>query len=97
MPAPSFESLANGPAGIIHQAHSLPDQSSLHLTISANQRNTWADFLELALPAAVSLASEEDHTLRESLPLDFTSYMVRTHVLRRAIDLCLTCAILGCI
>ena len=72
----------NCPAGIIHQAHSLPDQSSLHLTISANQRNTWADFLELALPAAVSLASEEDHTLRESVPLDFTSYMVCTLVLQ---------------
>ena len=64
-------------AGTIHQAQSLPDQSSLHLTISANQRNTWADFFALALPAAINLASDEEVSLRESLPLDFTSYMVR--------------------
>lgn len=64
-------------AGTIHQAQSLPDQSSLHLTISANQRNTWADFCALALPAAIDLACDEDISLRESLPLDFTSYMVR--------------------
>ena len=64
-------------AGTIHQAQSLPDQSSLHLTISANQRNTWADFFALALPAAIDLAFDEDISLRESLPLKFTSYMVR--------------------
>ena len=64
-------------AGTIHQAQSLPDQSSLHLTISANQRNTWADFFALALPAAIDLACDEDVSLRESLPLNFTSYMVR--------------------
>ena len=64
-------------AGTIHQAQSLPDQSSLHLTVSANQRNTWADFCALALPAAIDLACDEDASLRESLPLNFMSYMVR--------------------
>lgn len=64
-------------AGVIHQAQAQPGQSSLHLTISANQRNTWADFLELALPAAVRIASEEVPEMRESLPAHSTSYMVR--------------------
>jgi len=63
---------------VIHQAQAQPGQSSLHLTISANQRNTWADFLELALPSAIHIASEEVKGLRESLPLNFTSYMVRS-------------------
>eukprot|EP00854_Cymbomonas_tetramitiformis_P033925 gene33925-43836_t len=34
------------PRGCIHQAVSCPDQHSLHITISAFQRCTWADFLQ---------------------------------------------------
>lgn len=33
------------PRGAIHQAEALPQEHSLHVTISVNQRRTWADFL----------------------------------------------------
>lgn len=33
------------PRGAIHQAEALPGEHSLHVTISVNQRRTWADFL----------------------------------------------------
>lgn len=36
------------PRGTIHQAEALPGQHSLHLTLSANQRKTWLDFLAAA-------------------------------------------------
>ena len=36
------------PRGTIHQAEALRGDHSLHLTISANQRNTWLDFLTAA-------------------------------------------------
>ena len=41
---------------------------SLHLTISVSQRNTWADFLAVALPRAVELAAASNVELRRSLP-----------------------------
>jgi hypothetical protein len=33
------------PRGAIHQAEALPQEHSLHVTVSVNQRRTWADFL----------------------------------------------------
>ena len=36
------------PRGTIHQAEALPGRAALHVTISANQRKTWADFLAAA-------------------------------------------------
>jgi len=37
------------PRGTIHQAESLPDGSSLHLTVSADHQRSWADLLEASL------------------------------------------------
>lgn len=37
------------PRGTIHQAESRPDGPSLHLTVSADHRRSWADFLEATL------------------------------------------------
>ncbi len=64
------------PAGTIHQAESLPGAHSLHLTLSVNQRNTWADFLKVLLPRAVQLAAEEDPDLRRAMPREYMTYMV---------------------
>ncbi|CAL5225676.1 g8539 [Coccomyxa viridis] len=75
------------PRGVIHQAQAESGMSSLHLTISANQHNTWADFLELALPAAVRIASEEVLEMRESLPQHFTSYMGVMHSTDEALEI----------
>lgn len=38
------------PRGLIHQAVSPPGYHSLHLTVSTNQHNTWADLLEVGGP-----------------------------------------------
>jgi bifunctional lysine-specific demethylase and histidyl-hydroxylase NO66 len=47
------------PRGTIHQAEALEGEHSLHVTISANQRTSWADFVAAAMqarsaPAAVA-------------------------------------------
>ncbi|BDA40833.1 Ribosomal oxygenase 1 [Coccomyxa sp. Obi] len=63
------------PRGTIHQAQALPEAHSLHLTVSANQRNSWADFLEVALPRALQLAAEECVDLRRAMPLGYMQYM----------------------
>ena len=34
------------PRGTIHQASTLPDSHSLHITVSTFQKNSWADLLE---------------------------------------------------
>ncbi|CAI5511339.1 unnamed protein product [Closterium sp. Naga37s-1] len=67
------------PRGIIHQAEAVDDQHSLHLTISASQRNTMADFLHLALPRAIEVAAEEHVLLRHSLPRDLFDFMGVMH------------------
>lgn len=36
------------PRGTLHQAEALPEEHSLHLTVSANQQKTWLDFLAVA-------------------------------------------------
>ena len=56
------------PRGCIHQAVSLPESHSLHVTLSTGHANTWADLLELALPAALAEAAEELPAMRAGLP-----------------------------
>lgn len=77
------------PRGWIHQAETvtrpshLPkvpgvkDDHSLHLTVSAMQNWSWADFLELLIPEALegAAASDKSTSLREGLPVNFLSYM----------------------
>eukprot|EP01006_Ploeotia_vitrea_P047000 TRINITY_DN67078_c4_g1_i3.p1 TRINITY_DN67078_c4_g1~~TRINITY_DN67078_c4_g1_i3.p1 ORF type:complete len:674 (-),score=332.69 TRINITY_DN67078_c4_g1_i3:17-2014(-) len=67
------------PRGTIHQAVSTPDEHSLHMTISTGMRNTYHDYLLHALPAAVELASQENHSMRESLPHRYMDYMGLIH------------------
>lgn len=63
------------PRGVIHQAISTKDTHSLHLTISTALKNSWGDFISLALPRAIELAQEENVEFRRSLPLNFFQYM----------------------
>lgn len=65
------------PRGWIHQACTTPGkQHSLHLTISAMQQWSWADYLELLMPEALEAAASNTSTsLREGLPLRFLDYM----------------------
>lgn len=67
------------PRGTIHQAKASPDAHSLHITVSVGQRNCWGDFLELAMPRALELASEDHIILRESLPRGYADYMGVAH------------------
>uniref|UniRef100_A0A8C5NIS2 Bifunctional lysine-specific demethylase and histidyl-hydroxylase n=1 Tax=Junco hyemalis TaxID=40217 RepID=A0A8C5NIS2_JUNHY len=63
------------PRGFIHQGDCLPDAHSLHITVSSYQRNSWGDFLEKLLPAALQMALEEDVEYRRGLPMDYLQYM----------------------
>ncbi|XP_062350379.1 ribosomal oxygenase 1 [Cinclus cinclus] len=63
------------PRGFIHQGDCLPDAHSLHITVSSYQRNSWGDFLEKLLPAALQMALEEDLEYRQGLPMDYLQYM----------------------
>lgn len=67
------------PRGTIHQAKASSDTHSLHITVSVGQRNCWGDFLELAMPRALELASEDHILLRESLPRGYADYMGVSH------------------
>ena len=88
------------PRGWIHQAETvvrpnhLPkmpgvsDDHSLHLTVSAMQNWSWADFLELLLPEALEGAATSDKSisLREGLPVNFLSYMGTMHSLDEDVE-----------
>jgi bifunctional lysine-specific demethylase and histidyl-hydroxylase NO66 len=45
------------PRGTIHQAAALEDDHSLHLTVSSEQRRSWADFLEIAMHVRTHLSN----------------------------------------
>ncbi|XP_034240960.1 ribosomal oxygenase 1-like isoform X2 [Thrips palmi] len=67
------------PRGFIHQANTVPGEHSLHVTISAYQRNSWADLLEKLVPAALSCAINEDEDFRKGLPLDAMNHLGAVH------------------
>ncbi|XP_028923232.1 ribosomal oxygenase 1 [Ornithorhynchus anatinus] len=69
------------PRGFVHQADcpAATGQHSLHLTLSAFQRNSWGDLLEPLLPAALEAALEEDADFRRGLPRDYLDYMGARH------------------
>ncbi|XP_014668284.1 PREDICTED: bifunctional lysine-specific demethylase and histidyl-hydroxylase NO66-like [Priapulus caudatus] len=63
------------PRGFIHQADTMEDTHSLHVTLSTCQRNTWGDLLEKLVPQALEAAIAEDSAFRQSLPRDYMNYM----------------------
>ena len=63
------------PRGTVHQAMCVDGAHSLHVTVSTNQFNTWADVLELAFPAALAKAVEEVPALRRCPPSDFLKHL----------------------
>lgn len=70
------------PRGWIHQACTTDRKGhSLHLTISAMQQWSWADYLEVLMPEALeaAAASNTSTSLREGLPLRFLDYMGAVH------------------
>eukprot|EP00900_Chrysochromulina_parva_P015461 jgi/Chrpa1/23916/Chrysochromulina_OHIO_Genome00012518-RA len=57
------------PRGVIHQAVSLEDASSTHLTLSTYQRHAWADLVGHMLPRLLERASSISLDLRRGLPV----------------------------
>ncbi|XP_041351839.1 ribosomal oxygenase 1-like isoform X2 [Gigantopelta aegis] len=63
------------PRGTIHQGRTCADAHSLHITVSAFQKNTWGDLLQKLLPSALQSAMEENLDFRKGLPLDYLNFM----------------------
>ena len=57
----------------------MPEEHSLHITISCYQLNSWTDLLEKLLPAALAGASADNAEFREGLPRDYLSFMGVAH------------------
>ncbi|XP_037073395.1 ribosomal oxygenase 1-like [Pollicipes pollicipes] len=62
------------PRGTIHQGRSLPDQHSLHITVSCYQHLAWSDLLEKMVPVALQRAIAEDVDFRRGLPVGFLGH-----------------------
>ncbi|XP_041469685.1 ribosomal oxygenase 1-like isoform X2 [Lytechinus variegatus] len=67
------------PRGVIHQASTPSETHSLHITISACQKNTWGDLMEHVLTRALHVVREENIEFRKSLPTDYLNYMGVAH------------------
>ncbi|CAI5712789.1 unnamed protein product [Hyaloperonospora brassicae] len=63
------------PRGVVHQACTDEKEFSTHVTISVYQHNTWANFLEVALPRVIRQAFDSDIAFRQGLPMKYLSYM----------------------
>jgi len=59
------------PRGFVHQAKSLPDSHSLHVTISTYQCHTWHDLMKPLLEQAIETAVASDVEFRKGVPLNF--------------------------
>jgi lysine-specific demethylase/histidyl-hydroxylase NO66 len=62
------------PRGFIHEGKT-SDEHSLHITLSAAQKHTYGDLFEVLLKQSLAMAQQEDIEFRESLPLNYLSYM----------------------
>ncbi|CAM9380088.1 unnamed protein product [Scytosiphon promiscuus] len=67
------------PRGWAHQAETVGDEASLHITVSAMQGNCWADLVEGLVPQAVASAIQANRELRSGLPRDYLDYMGAVH------------------
>lgn len=59
------------PRGTVHEAETVGEQPSLHLTISANQDRSYAALLQELLPRAVAVAAQKNVFLRQTVTKDF--------------------------
>lgn len=59
------------PRGFIHQARTLYNEHSLHVTVSVYQKTSWCDLLEKAVPNALQRAINEDIDFRRGLPINY--------------------------
>ena len=74
-----FKGIEKSESNLKHQGNCLPEEHSLHITISCYQLNSWTDLLEKLLPAALASASADHTEFREGLPRDYLSFMGVAH------------------
>lgn len=58
------------PRGTIHQAHSLENTHSLHITLSMYQKQSYGDLMESLLPILLEKCIDENIDLRRGVPRD---------------------------
>ncbi|KAI1299233.1 Bifunctional lysine-specific demethylase and histidyl-hydroxylase NO66 [Halotydeus destructor] len=63
------------PRGWIHEASASDSKHSLHITLSTYQKNTFGDLMESIIPQALKTAIDCDLEFRQSLPIDYMSFM----------------------
>merc|ERR1712168_709582 len=63
------------PRGVIHQAKTVGDSHSTHISVSTYQQNTWGDFMNHAVTQAIEKALEEDASIRSGLPINYVSML----------------------
>jgi len=63
------------PRGVIHQAKTVGESHSTHISMSTYQQNTWGDYLNHAVTQAIEKAFEEDVTIRSGLPINYMSIL----------------------
>uniref|UniRef100_A0A0K8SCD5 Bifunctional lysine-specific demethylase and histidyl-hydroxylase n=1 Tax=Lygus hesperus TaxID=30085 RepID=A0A0K8SCD5_LYGHE len=59
------------PRGYIHQAHTVHNEHSLHVTISAYQKTSWLDLMDKLVPSALKTAAANDVDFRRGLPIGY--------------------------
>lgn len=67
------------PRGMVHQGRTLPHTHSLHITFSANQMNTWADFFLTACRYSVETLAANNEAWRRTLPQHFLACLGAAH------------------
>jgi len=63
------------PRGVIHQAKTVGDSHSTHISVSTYQQNTWGDFMNHAVTQAIEKGLEEDVSIRSGLPINYLSML----------------------
>ena len=63
------------PKGWVHQADTVGNVASLHVTISCGQQSTWGDLMQFALDSALRRALSETPALRRLPPRGYARYM----------------------
>jgi bifunctional lysine-specific demethylase and histidyl-hydroxylase NO66 len=63
------------PRGMVHQGKTTPSTHSLHITFSANQMNSWADFMSRAAQYTVETLAANHIEWRRALPREMPMVM----------------------
>lgn len=67
------------PRGWIHQAKTIPNCHSLHITLSVYQKTSYADLFEELMKDTLKKAIESEISLRQGVPLDIWTHFGETY------------------